>query len=318
MKKAVVTDGITMNPGDLSWEKLRSIVRLSVYERTKPEEMAERCRDADFLIVNKTPINKSTLSLLPKLSAVFVTATGYNNIDTEALAFANIALYNVKGYSSASVAQHTMACILHHANQLHIYFNSVREGNWQHAKDFSYSIVPIESLATKKLGVVGFGPIGRELASLGRSFGMELYVHSSFKQTPQADIHFSDLNTLLREADYVCLNTKLTPEKVDMINAQSLGMMKNSAVLINVARAQLVCEEALYKALRKQQIAAAYLDVLHQEPPTKGNPLIELPNCFVTPHIAWSSRQARNKLLNATISNIQNFLAGKKNNNRIL
>ncbi len=318
MYRLVVTDGYTMNPGDLSWEPLHEIASVVYYDRLTPHDIVSACADADLVITNKTVFDQNILAQLPKLKAIFVTATGYNNIDISSAQNQSIAVYNVQNYSTESVAQHVIACMLDAANSIRQYIRSVRQGDWQRSQDFSYSVARITELKDKTIGIVGYGDIGRRIAEMALAFGLRVMVYSSHLQKSTEGITFVDLDELLAQADFVSINTRLTTSNQYLFDKKTLAKMKSTAVLINIARAQLIVEKDLYTTLKKRRIAAAYLDVLSEEPPTKGNPLIGLPNCYITPHVAWSTFESRSRLLETTISNIISFMDGSTSLNRVV
>ncbi|GAC1450921.1 MAG: D-2-hydroxyacid dehydrogenase [Chitinophagaceae bacterium] len=305
--KIVVTDGYTLNPGDLSWERIKTLGELEVFNRTPAELIVERCREAGIVLTNKVAFNKTTLNSLPKLKLISVLATGYNVIDTAAAKDQNIIVCNVPGYGTASVAQHVFALLLELTNHVGKNAITVAAGKWQQSADWCYTEAPVTELDGKTFGVVGFGNIGRRVAAIARAFGMKvLYYNPRDKETALAKL--TDINTLFSSSDVVSLHCPLTAENAGFVNAALLSKMKPSAVLINTARGQLINEQDLAGALNKGIIKAAALDVLSKEPPVGSNPLLTAKNCLVTPHNAWISKEARERIMQVTEKNIIAFI----------
>jgi glycerate dehydrogenase len=308
--KMVVTDGHTLNPGDLSWEKISSLGELVLYERTAPALIVERCADADIILTNKVPFSKATLASLPKLKMIAVTATGYNIIDGPAARERKIVVSNVPGYGTASVAQHVFALLLELSNHVGKNAATVAAGKWQRSADWCYTEAPVTELAGKILGVVGFGNIGQQVAGIARAFGMQVvYYNPRGKQTELGTP--VDLHSLFAGSDIVSLHCPLTENNAGFVNAALLNTMKRSAILINTARGQLINEHDLADALNNDIIKGAALDVLSKEPPGSNNPLLHAKNCLITPHNAWISREARERIMQVTGSNISAFLQNK-------
>lgn len=308
--KLVVTDGFTLNPGDLSWDALQQLGELVIYERTTPEQVLERCRDAAIIITNKTPLTKETIQQLPSLQLICVTATGYNIVDTTNK---NIPVCNVPAYGTYSVAQHTFALILEITNHVALHADSVKQGEWVNAADWCYTKAPLMELAGKTLGIIGMGHIGQKAGRIAHEFGMNVIYYSAHKK----DISFADYKSqeeLFRESDFISLHCPLKADNQQFVNKNLLGLMKPTAWLINTARGQLVHEQDLADALNSNQIAGAALDVLSTEPPKADNPLLKAKNCLITPHNAWASREARARILAMTIENIKAFLNGHPKN----
>ena len=313
--KIIVLDGQTLNPGDLSWDDLSEFGELKIYERTPPELVAERCAGAEASITNKALVTRETLSELPDVRYVGVTATGYNVVDLPFCLEKGITVTNVPSYSTASVAQTVFAHILRFTHRVEEHAHSTREGTWSNHPDFSYCIDAIEELDGKKLGIFGYGEIGQAVARLGRAFGMSILIHSrSFGEDDPAHGKALQMNELFAQSDILTLHCPLTPETENCVNAARLNIMKNTAFLINTARGPLVDEHALAKALESRMIAGAGLDVLSSEPPSPENPLLKAKNCYVTPHYAWATLAARTRLLKETVSNLSSFLEGKPRN----
>jgi glycerate dehydrogenase len=313
--KIVVLDGFALNPGDLSWEKLKEIGECVVFDRTKPEEVFDQANDAEVLITNKVIINKALMNKLPSLRYIGVTATGYNVVDVQAAAERNIIVTNIPAYSTNSVAQLVFSHILNVVNRVELHSSSVKNGEWVQNPDFSYSKSPQIELAGKTLGIVGLGRIGLKVAEIGLAFGMKvIFQNRSVKTDLPSGIVRKDLSEVFAESDFVSLNCPLTAENTEFVNRDLLKTMKPTSVLINTGRGGLINEQDLADALNSEQIGAACLDVLSTEPPKPDNPLISAQNCFITPHIAWATFEARQRLLTITIDNLRNFNTGNPQN----
>ena len=313
--KIVILDGQTLNPGDLSWDDLGELGELKVYERTPPDLVKERCTGAEVIITNKTLVSRETLTELPDLRYVGVTATGYNVVDLPCCREKSITVTNVPSYSTNSVAQAVFAHILRFTHRVQEHAGSVREGKWSSHPDFSYCLEAIEELEGKQLGILGYGEIGQAVARLGRAFGMSVLIHSrSFDQDDPAHGKALQMDELFSQSDILSLHCPLTPETENCVNAERLKGMKKTSFLINTARGPLVDEQALADALESGMIAGAGLDVLSSEPPSPENPLIKARNCFITPHYAWATLAARKRLMKETVSNLRSFLEGTPRN----
>jgi glycerate dehydrogenase len=316
--KIVVLDGYTLNPGDLSWESLHELGKVGVYDRTPPEQIVARAHDAEILLTNKTPLAREIITALPALRYIGVLATGYNVVDIEAARERNIIVTNVPGYGAASVAQATFALLLELTNRVAQHSRSVHAGEWSRCADWSYSQTPLRELSGLAMGIVGFGAIGQQVTKIANAFSMRVLV-ASRTQPPQSllqpfDAEAVGLKALLRRSDIVSLHCPLTPHTENLLDARRLALMKRDAILINTARGPLVDETALAEALQKNIIAGAGLDVLRVEPPPAGHPLIGVPNCIITPHNAWATRAARERLLSTAVENVRAFLHGAPQN----
>lgn len=306
--KIVILDGFTANPGDLSWDGLRQFGELTVHDRTAPDQIIERAKDAQIVLTNKVPLNAETLVKLPKLKYIGVLATGYNIVDVAEAARRGIVVTNVPGYSTDAVAQHVFAMILHLYNQLYRYNEDVQKGVWESCPDFSFGTYPVCELSGKTFGVVGYGQIGQRVAKIADAFGMQVLLHSRTKK--ESPYPFAEREELFQRADIISLHCPLTPQTEGMVNRDSIALMKQSAVIINTGRGPLICEQDLADALNSGRIAGAGVDVLSQEPPKDGNPLIGAKNCIITPHIAWAGYDARVRLIQTVTENIDCFLKG--------
>ena len=313
--KIVVLDAFAMNPGDLSWEQLKNIGDLDIYDRSLPEESIKRVADAEIILTNKALVNKDIMEAAPNLKYIGVMATGYNVVDITEAHKRNIVVTNVPAYSTASVAQLTFAFILELANHTALYAQSVENGDWVRSKDFSYHLKPIMELQNKTLGIIGFGQIGQNVAKIALAFGMK--VISSHKH-PERDkmegVAFVDEKTCFTEADIVSLHCPLNQDNFEFVNKQLLASMKPKAFLINTSRGGLVNENDLAEALNHEIIAGAALDVLSTEPPSANNPLLHAKNCLINPHVAWATFESRTRLMKTVVNNVKAFLEGKPEN----
>jgi len=309
MSKLIITDGNTLNPGDLSWRPFEAFGEVVHYERTAPAEVAGRCREASVIITNKTPVTQETIAAARDLKVIAVTATGYNIVDVAAAAERNIPVCNVPGYGTDSVAQHTFALLLELTNHVGMNAATVSRGDWARSKDFSYSVKPIVEISGKTLGIVGFGRIGQKVGEIAHAFGMSV-VYQSNHTVPSVYAKAVSLDELFSVSDFISLHCPLKADNQEFVNAALLSKMKPGACLINTARGQLIRERDLAEALKNHRIGGAALDVLSVEPPPADHPLTGLPNCLITPHNAWMSFEARQRIMNITIANVQQALQG--------
>lgn len=314
--KIVVLDGYGLNPGDLSWKELEALGETIIYDRTYPDDLMARAHGADALITNKTELTAEHISQLPDLKYIGVLATGYNVVDINAAKKRGVVVTNIPAYSTRSVAQMVFAHLLNITQRIGYYACENRNGRWTNKPDFCYWDTPLIELDGKKMGIVGFGNIGQATASIAMALGMNVSVYTSKPQfvLPQG-IRKTGLDELFSESDVVSLHCPLTLETENMVNASRLKTMKPTAILINTGRGPLVNEQDLANALNNDVIAAAGLDVLSTEPPSKNNPLLSAKNCFITPHIAWATYEARVRLMNMAVNNLKNFIEGKPINN---
>ena len=311
----VLLDGYASNPGDLTWEPLKEMGEVTVYDRTQPSEVVERAHDAEIIVTNKVTLTRQTLEQLPNLRLICVLATGYNTIDTLAARDLGITVCNVPAYSTDSVAQMVFALILNMTNRVAHYARQTREGRWSAAPDFCYWDLPVSELAGKTLGIVGLGHIGAKVASIAREFGMDVFAFTSKNSTDLPDyIQKTTLDGLFGVSDILTLHCPLTPDTHELINARTLARMKRGALLVNTGRGPLVNEADVAEALASGQLGGYGADVMCSEPPAADNPLFAQPNAFITPHIAWASVEARQRLLNATFDNIRAFQDGHPKN----
>lgn len=314
--KIVVLDGYGLNPGDLSWEAMQSLGELQVYNRTSPSELLDRAKGAEVLITNKTVITAKDMDALPQLKYIGVLATGYNVVDIEAARSKEIIVTNIPAYSTRSVAQMVFAHLLNITQRVGYYAKENRQGRWATNADFCYWDTPLIELDGKRMGIIGFGNTGQATAAIAIALGMKVCVYSSKPQfmLPQG-IQRMGLDELFRECDVVSLHCPLTDNTKELVNAARLSTMKPTAILINTSRGPLVNEHDLADALNNGVIAAAGLDVLSTEPPCKDNPLLTARNCFITPHIAWATKEARIRLMDIAVNNLKGYIKGNIINN---
>jgi glycerate dehydrogenase len=314
--KIVVLDGYTLNPGDLSWDKLFNLGEVVLHDRTPADKIKERSLDADVLITNKTPLTEETINDLPHLKYIGVLATGYNIVDTSAAKRRNIIVTNVPAYSTMSVAQLTFALLLELCHHVQKHSDSVMEGKWAESVDFSNWDFPLIELSGKTLGIIGFGNIGKKVADIATVFGMNIIAASRHEtdQSERKNFRWAEINEVLAQADIVSIHCPLLPETKGLINAESLKRMKRSAFLLNTSRGHVVVEPDLADALNNGIIACAAIDVLSIEPPAKDNPLFKAKNCLITPHIAWATKEARGRLMDIAVNNLAAFINGKRVN----
>ncbi len=311
----VVTDGFTLNPGDLSWRKLQSLGNVVVYDHAPAAELAARAAHATVLIVNKTLLTAELLQQLPELACICVSATGYNNVDVNAAKTRDIPVCNAVGYGVDSVAQHVFALLLEWNHRITLHHQSVQAGDWARSRDFCYTLSSIRELAGKTMGIYGLGRIGQKVAMIAQVFGMKvLACHKHPERDAMPGVTFVDLETLFAQSDVVSLHAPLTAENEGIVNQKLLQLMQPDALLINTGRGGLVNEADLREALLQKSIGGALLDVLSKEPPVENHPLMGLDNCLITPHIAWASLEARERLMEITVENVRAFLAGVPQN----
>lgn len=310
--KIVVLDGFTLNPGDLSWEELKKLGELTVYDRTPRELILERSAVAEILFTNKTPLNAETLAKLPEVKYIGVLATGYNVVDIKAAKEHGVIVTNIPTYGTYSVAQMVFALLLELCHNVREHSDAVKSGAWTRSLDFCFWNHPLIELAGKTMGIIGFGRIGRQVAKIADAMGMKVIAHDSYKGNDPGfkDFRWAEIDEVLSEADVISLHCPLSPETERMINKDTLKKMKASAFLINTSRGGLVVDADLAEALNNRLIAGAALDVLSVEPSSSDNPLLTAENCIITPHIAWATKEARSRLMGTAMQNLKDFLAG--------
>jgi glycerate dehydrogenase len=308
--KIVVLDGYTLNPGDLSWDNLKAIGEVEIYDRTPSDKILERSKDAEILFTNKTPLKEEILNALPSLKYIGVLATGYNVVDIEAAKRSGIIVTNVPSYSTFSVAQLTFALLLELCLHVQRHSDSVSGGKWTTSADFSYRDFPLIELAGKTIGIIGFGSIGQSVANIAASFGMNVisFSRTQTDQSHRTNFKWVTKDDLFEQADVVSVHCPLNSETKGLVNIGYLKKMKKSAFLLNTSRGPVVTEEELAYALNNELIAGAGVDVLSLEPPSSDNPLLKAKNCIITPHIAWATLEARIRLMDIAVNNLIHFL----------
>ncbi|MEJ7587004.1 MAG: D-2-hydroxyacid dehydrogenase [Ferruginibacter sp.] len=310
--RIVITDGYTLNPGDLSWKEFYELGDVVYYDRTPASEVLERCRDANVIITNKTPVPSGVIDTVTTLQLIAVTATGYNIIDVAAAKNRGIPVCNVPSYGTYSVAQHAFALLLELSNHVGLNAASVHAGEWYGSADWCYSKKPVMELKDKIIGIIGLGKIGKQMGALAMAFGMKVIYHRGKKGLKGAKE--VKLHELFMQSDFISVHCPLTAENNAFINKELLGLMKPTAFLINTSRGQLIAEKDLAEALQQNILAGAALDVLSTEPPQPDHALIGLHNCIITPHNAWISFEARNTLMQTTLDNVRAALKGNPQN----
>ena len=314
--KIVVLDGYCLNPGDLSWEDMASLGDLRVYDRTSPSELLNRAEGAEVLITNKTLITGNDMEALPQLKYIGVLATGYNVVDVESAKEKGIVVTNIPAYSTNSVAQMVFAHLLNITQRVGHYACMNRKGKWSDNADFCYWDTELIELNDKWMGIIGFGNIGQATARIALSFGMKVGVFTSKAQLELPEgVKKMSLEEIFKNCDVVSLHCPLTPSTQEMVNVERLNLMKPNAILINTGRGPLINEQDLADALNEGKILAAGLDVLSTEPPLSTNPLLSARNCFITPHIAWATKEARIRLMKIAVNNLNEFMKGNIINN---
>lgn len=315
--KIVNLDGITTNPGDLCWDGIKKLGDYTVYDRTLPEQIIERAKGAEILIVNKTVITREILDKLsPELEYIGLQSTGYNVVDCSYARELGITVCNIPSYSTNAVAQLVFAFILQITNEVTIHSDAVKNGEWCNCPDFCFWKKPLTELAGKAIGIIGFGTIGRKVATLAEAFDMKVLAYAPRPKNKGnlKTVDFVDLDTLLSNSDIITCHCPLTPETTGLINKETLSKMKKTAIFINTSRGPVVDELALADALNNDNIMAAGLDVLETEPAKKENPLLTAKNCYITPHIAWAAKETRARLLKVLEENIVAYLNGMPQN----
>jgi glycerate dehydrogenase len=311
--KIVVVDGYTANPGDLDWQPFLQLGECTIHDRSTPAEVVVRAAGAEVILTNKAIVDAAAIAALPALRYIGVTATGYNNVDVAAARARRIPVCNVPEYGTANVAQAVFALLLELTNRTGHHAETVRQGRWSASKDFCYWDGSLIELSGLTLGIVGYGRIGQAVARIARAFGMRIL---ACRRTGEVgtDAEAVDLDTLFRSSDVISLHCPLTPETRGLVDAARIAQMKPTAFLINTSRGPLIQEADLVEALNAGRIAGAGLDVLSVEPPAPDHPLIRARNCIITPHIAWATKAARARLLEASAENLRAFLAGAPRN----
>lgn len=316
--KIVVLDGFAVNPGDLSWDALASLGDLTVYDRTSltdEEEIIRRIGDAQIVFTNKTPLSRDVMEACPGVKFIGVLATGYNVVDCACAKESGIPVTNVPAYGTAAVGQFAIALLLEICHRIGHHDESVHRGDWARSADFCYWHYPLIELSGKTMGIIGFGRIGQTTGRIAKAMGMRILATGS-RPTDEgrAIAEYVDLDTLLAQSDVIALHCPLLPQTQGIINAETIGRMKDGVILINNSRGPLIVEQDLYDALESGKIAAAGLDVMSAEPVKKDNVLLKAKNCIITPHISWASKECRQRIMDCAVRNLRAYLDGKPEN----
>lgn len=310
--KIVVMDGKGVNPSDMSWKQIQQFGELIVYERTTSEEIIDHVGDAEIVLTNKTVFDEDTIAKLKNVKYIGVLATGYNVVDLKAASKRGIVVTNIPAYSTDSVAQMTFAHILNVTNHVDHYARASRDGEWSRCPDFCYWDKPLVELAGKTIGIIGLGNIGMKVANIALNFGMNVIAYTSKepKEIPNG-INKASIDNILSDSDIISLHCPLTEQTRELINKDSIAKMKRSVIVVNTGRGPLVNEEDVANALHNGLIGAYCADVMCSEPPSADNPLFVEQNAYITPHVAWASKEARIRLMDIAEKNIHSFLSRK-------
>lgn len=316
MSKIVVLDGYTLCPGDLTWDSLYALGDVTVYDRTPADQVIERIGDAPIVLTNKTVITREVMAACPQMRYIGVLATGYNVVDLAAAGEFGVTVTNVPAYSTQAVAQHTMALLLHSASRVALHDQQVKAGEWVKSPDFCFYAAPMQELAGKTLGVIGFGSIGRAVARAAQALGMEIIVYTRTQRPEQLGegMRFVTLDELFAKSDVITLHCPLTAENKGIIGESAIASMKPGVRVINTARGPLVDSEAMAAALKTGRVACYMADVMDVEPPKANNPLLSAPNTVITPHVAWAPVETRARLLDIAVGNVKAFMDGAPRN----
>lgn len=310
--KIVILDGYTLNPGDITWDGLKNLGEVVIYDRTPEAQIMERAIGAEIIFTNKTPLTEDVIKQLTSLKFIGVLATGYNVVDVEAAKARGIVVTNIPGYGTASVVQMTFALLMELCLHVQRHSDSVLDGKWSRSTDFCYWDYPLVELAGKTIGIIGFGNIGQQVGDVATAFGMNIIGNDRNRtdQSHRPNFRWAEVPVLLQQSDVVSIHCPLFPDTKGLINKESIRLMKSSAFLLNTSRGPLIVDEDLADALNQNIIAGAGIDVLSVEPPRIDNPLFSAKNCIITPHIAWATKEARTRLMNIAVNNLGAFLKG--------
>lgn len=314
--KIVVLDGYTLNPGDISWEGMEAFGDVTVYDRTKAEEVVERIGDAEVVYTNKTPITKDTLDACPNVKFIGVLATGYNIVDIAAAKEKGIPVSNIPTYGTAAVSQYAIALLLELCHHIGEHSDAVKAGEWTSNPDWCFWKYPLVELDGKTMGIIGFGRIGQDTGKIAQALGMKVLAYDAFKR-PELEsetCHYVDLDTLLKESDVISLHCPLFPDTEGIINKDTIAKMKDGVMIINDSRGPLIVEKDLREALDSGKVAGAAVDVVSTEPIEMDNPLIGAKNVIITPHIAWAPKESRQRLMNIAVDNLKCYVENKPQN----
>ena len=316
--KIVVLDGYAENPGDISWAPLEALGELTVYDRTALTEsplIAERIGDAEIAVTNKTPLTRAIIDACPNLRAIAVLATGYNIVDTAYARTKDIPVMNVPVYGTDNVAQYAIALLLEACSQVGHHDRSVHAGEWTRSINFCYWQKPLIEVSGKTAGIIGFGRIGQAVARILSAMNVRVLAYSrSERAEGRALADYVPLDTLFQKSDFIFLHCPLTPETDGIINAANIAKMQDGVIIVNNGRGQLIVEEDLAAALTSGKVACAAVDVASTEPIAAENPLLHAPNCIITPHISWATKEARERIMQMTADNVRAFMEGKPTN----
>lgn len=314
--KIVVLDGYVLNPGDLDWDELRNLGEVTVYDRTDKEDIVDRIGDAEAIYTNKTPITKEVMQACPSLKFIGVLATGYNVVDIEAAKENGVVVTNIPAYGTDAVAQFTIALLLELCHHIGAHSDAVKAGEWTNNIDWCFWKYPLVELAGKTMGIIGFGRIGQATAKIAQALGMKVLANATHKrpELESDNCHYTDLDTLFAESDVISLHCPLFPETEGLINKETLAKMKHGVMIINTSRGPVIVEKDLREALNNGKVAGAAVDVVSIEPIAEDNPLLGAKNCIITPHIAWASKEARQRLMDIAVENLRCFQEGKPQN----
>ena len=313
--KIVILDAYTVDQGELSWDGLKELADVEAYERASPDEVIARCKGAEMVLTNKVVLDASVLNMLPRLQYIGVLATGDNVVDLEVANRQNIVVTNIPAYSTESVAQMVFCHLLNIVSHVDYYAIENRAGRWSNSPDFCYLDHDLIELNGKKMGIIGLGNTGMATARIATGFGLQVLAYTSKDEDHLPyGIMKADLDTIFEQCDIVSLHCPLTEDTRHMVNAERLDMMKSSAILINTGLGPLVDDDDVAEALNNDQIAAYGADVLTTEPAPADNPLLKAKNCYLTPHIAWATREARLRLINICTQNVKAYLDGEPMN----
>ena len=314
--KIVVLDGYTLNPGDISWEGMEAFGDLTVYDRTKAEDVAERIGDAEVVYTNKTPITKETLDACPNVKFIGVLATGYNIVDTAAAKEKGIPVSNIPTYGTAAVSQFAIGLLLELCHHIGEHSDAVKAGEWTSNPDWCFWKYPLVELDGKTMGIIGFGRIGQDTGKIAQALGMKVLAYDSFpkKELESETCHYADLDTVLGESDVIALHCPLFPDTEGIINKDTIAKMKDGVMIINNTRGPLIVEQDLRDALDSGKVAGAAVDVVSTEPIQMDNPLIGAKNVIITPHISWAPKESRQRLMDIAVDNLKYYVDGKPQN----
>ncbi len=314
--KIVVLDGYTLNPGDISWEEMEEFGEVTVYDRTRKEDVTARIGDAEVVYTNKTPLTKETFEACPNIKFVGILATGYNIVDVDAAKERGIPVSNIPTYGTAAVSQYAIALLLELCHHIGEHSDCVKKGDWTNNPDWCFWNYPLVELAGKTMGIIGFGRIGQDTGKLAQAFGMKVLAYDAHKR-PELEsetCRYVDLDTLFAESDVISLHCPLFAETEGIINKDSIAKMKTGVMIINDSRGPLIVEEDLRDALNSGKVAGAAVDVVSTEPIQMDNPLLKAKNMIITPHIAWAPKESRQRLMNLAVENLRSYVSGKPQN----